>query len=173
MDKIGTFVLPLMIFIIIIFGFFYKVKIFDVFMEGVKDGLGSTLSIVSPIIGLIVSINMLKASGALDIFTSFVSPVVKFFSVPPEVVPLMLLRPISGSGALAIVTSIFDSYGPDSFIGKVASVMMGSTETTFYTIAIYFGSVRIKNIRHTVPAALSADLVGFIMSVVTVKLFLS
>ncbi|MDR0738901.1 MAG: spore maturation protein [Oscillospiraceae bacterium] len=173
MEKLGSFILPGMIFVVVIFGFSKKVKIFDTFMKGAKEGLISTISIIPAIIGLIVSISMVKASGALDIFTSFVSPVFAFFGIPAKTVPLILLRPISGSGALAFVSSIFDSCGPDSLIGKVVSVMMGSTETTFYTIAVYCGSVGIKNIRHTVPAALSADFTGFIVSVLAVKLLLS
>ena len=162
--------MPCMIAFILVFGLVKKVPLFDVFISGAKEGLTSTFSIAPSLIGLVVSVSMLKSSGALDIITSFLEPLGNLIAVPKETIPLMLLRPISGSGSLALIDSIFKSCGPDSFAGRVASVMMGSTETTFYAIAIYFGAVGIKNIRHTVPAAILADLTSFILSVLTVKL---
>ena len=162
--------MPCMIAFILVFGLVKKVPLFDVFISGAKEGLTSTFSIAPSLIGLVVSVSMLKSSGALDIITSFLEPLGNLIAVPKETIPLMLLRPISGSGSLALIDSIFKSCGPDSFAGRVASVMMGSTETTFYAIAIYFGAVGIRNIRHTVPAAILADLTSFILSVLTVKL---
>lgn len=162
--------MPCMIAFILVFGLVKKVPLFDVFISGAKEGLASTFSIAPSLIGLVVSVSMLKSSGALDIITSFLEPLGNLIAVPKETIPLMLLRPISGSGSLALIDSIFKSCGPDSFAGRVASVMMGSTETTFYAIAIYFGAVGIRNIRHTVPAAILADLTSFILSVLTVKL---
>ncbi len=162
--------MPCMIGFIVFFGLLKKVPLFDVFISGAKEGLTSTFSIAPSLIGLVVSVSMLKSSGALDIITSFLEPLGNLIAVPKETIPLMLLRPISGSGSLALIDSIFKSCGPDSFAGRVASVMMGSTETTFYAIAIYFGAVGIKNIRHTVPAAILADLTSFILSVLTVRL---
>lgn len=162
--------MPCMIAFILVFGLVKKVPLFDVFISGAKEGLTSTFSIAPSLIGLVVSVSMLKSSGALDIITSFLEPLGNLIAVPKETIPLMLLRPISGSGSLALIDSIFKSCGPDSFAGRVASVMMGSTETTFYAIAIYFGAVGIKNIRHTVPAAILADLTSFILSVLTVRL---
>lgn len=162
--------MPCMIAFILVFGLVKKVPLFDVFISGAKEGLTSTFSIAPSLIGLVVSVSMLKSSGALDIITSFLEPLGNLIAVPKETIPLMLLRPISGSGSLALIDSIFKSCGPDSFAGRVASVMMGSTETTFYAIAIYFGAVGIKNIRHTVPAAILADLTSFILSVLTIKL---
>jgi spore maturation protein B len=146
------------------------VQIFDVFVEGAKDGLESTFYIIPSLIGLITSINMIKASGALDVFTSFIAPFANKVGIPVKTIPLFLLRPISGSGSMAFINHIFSSCGPDSFVGRVTSVMMGSTETTFYAIAVYFGSVGIKNTRHTIPSALCADLTGFLMSILLVKL---
>lgn len=165
--------MPCTVGLIIIFGFFKKVPLFDTFVGGAKDGLLSTFSIAPSLIGLIVAVSMLKTSGTLDIITSFLSPVGTFLGIPEETIPLMFLRPISGSGSLAFVDSIFKNCGPDSFPGRVASVMMGATETTFYAITVYFGSVGIKNTRHTIKAALSADLTSFIISVLTVKLLFS
>jgi spore maturation protein B len=113
---------------------------------------------------------MLRASGALDLFVNFLSPLANSLGFPAQVLPLMLLRPISGSGSIAVVDSIFKTCGVDSFAGRVASVMSGSTETTFYAIAVYYGSVGIRKTRHTIPAALSADIVGFIISVLSVNI---
>ena len=163
--------MPCVVGFIIMFGILKKVPLFDAFISGAKDGFSSTFSIAPSLIGLIVAVSMLKASGALDIITYLLSPLGILIAIPKETIPLMLLRPISGSGSLALVDSIFKSYGPDSFPGRVASVMMGSTETTFY--AIYFGAVGIKNTRHTVPTALIADFTSFIMSVLMVKTLLN
>jgi spore maturation protein B len=163
-------VLPSVVFLIIIFGFTKKVRLFDTFIEGAKDGIKSTLLIIPPLVGLIVSINMIKSSGALDMFTSALAPLANMMGIPDKTIPLVLLRPISGSGSMAIINNLFSQFGPDSFVGKVASTMMGSTETTFYAIAVYYGSINIKNTRHTVPAALCADLTGFLISVLSVKL---
>lgn len=171
MSKFSFYIMPCMIGFIVVFGLVKKVPIFDVFLSGAEEGLTSTFSIAPSLIGLIMSVSMLKASGALDVITSLLEPVGNLLAVPKETIPLMLLRPISGSGSLAFIDSIFKSFGPDSFAGRVASVMMGSTETTFYAIAIYFGAVGIKNIRHTIFAALVADLTSFIFSILMVRLF--
>jgi len=170
LEKFGAFILPVMIFIIISLGFIKKIEIFDVFIKGAREGLKSTFLIAPSLVGLITSVSMLKASGALDIFTASAAPFMNKIGIPAETVPLMLLRPISGSGSMALINNIFSEFGTESFIGRIASVMMGSTETTFYAIAVYFGAINIKNTRHTVPAALCADLTGFILSVIAVKL---
>lgn len=161
-----------MIFFIVVLGLLKKVDVFDSFLLGAKDGFDSTISILPPLVGLITAITMLKSSGALEIISKILQPVANFLSIPKELSPLAILRPISGSGALAFIDRIFSDYGVDSLIGRIASVMMGSTETTFYTIAVYFGSVKIKNTKHAIPAALAADLTGFIMSALSVRLLL-
>lgn len=171
MNTLSFYIMPCTIGFIIMFGLLKKISLFDTFISGAKDGFFSTFSIAPSLIGLIVAVSMLKASGALDIITSLLAPIGNLIAVPKETIPLMLLRPISGSGSLALVDSIFKSCGADSFPGRVASVMMGSTETTFYAIAVYFGAVGIKNTRHTVPAALLADFTSFIVSVLMVRLF--
>ena len=114
---------------------------------------------------------MFRASGALEWLTGLCAPALEFLGIPPETTPLMLVRPVSGSGALAVGSDLISIYGPDSYIGRVAAVMLGSTETTFYTIAVYFGSAGIIRTRHTVPAALAADLTGFLASAFAVRLF--
>jgi spore maturation protein B len=124
-------------------------------------------------VAIIVSVGVFKASGALDLLTYAISPITIHLGLPGEVVPLALLRPISGSGALAIFNDILKTYGPDSMIGRISSVMEGSTETTFYTIALYFGSTGIRRTRHTLPAALTADFIGVVMSAAAVRFFFS
>lgn len=171
MDKIGSFVLPVVIALILIFGMVRRVPMFDTFLDGAKEGMKSTASIAPALIGLITAVSMLKASGALDMFTAFLAPAAQAIGLPAEVTPLALLRPISGSGSIALLDSIFSNCGPDSFAGRVASVMMGSTETTFYAVAVYFGAVGIKKTRHTIPAALSADMISFLVSALSVRLF--
>lgn len=171
MVNIGVFIIPGIIGFVVLFGIIRGVPIFDTFIKGAKEGINSTISILPPLLGLIVAITMFKESGALDIFTKAIEPLIIRIGLPREVIPLMMLRPISGSGAIAITDSIFKDFSPDSFVGKLASVMMGSTETTFYAIAIYFGSIGIKNTRHTVPAALIADITSYITALSLVKLF--
>ena len=172
MNYISVFAMPVFIAIFIVFGLIKRVGVYDCFTEGAKEGVQSMLGIIAPLVGLMVAINMFRASGALEIIAKTLSPVLSFMGMPAEVLPLALLRPISGSASLAIVTDLFKTSGPDSVAGKIASVMMGSTETTFYTIAVYFGSVGIKKTRHTIAAALSADLTGIVLSAVIARIML-
>ena len=139
--------------------------------RGAKDGLQVTLRILPPLIGLLSGIYMLRASGALDAITRFLTPLFSLAGLPPETAPLVLIRPISGSGALAVGSDLIRTYGADSHIGRVTAVMMGSTETTFYTIAVYFGGAGIHRTRYTLPAALTADLAGFFFSALAVRIF--
>lgn len=143
-------------------GLLKKVPVFDEFLNGAKEGLSMLVRIVPSVVGLLTAVEMLKASGALDAFSVFVSPAMNWIGIPAETVPLMLFRPLSGSGAMATINNIFTLYGPDSHIGTVASVMMGGTETTFYTMAVYLGAANIKDSRYILPAALIADATGFI-----------
>ncbi len=165
MTYISLFSVPLMIALFVGTGLFRKVGVYDCFVEGAKDGLQSIVGIIPPLIGLMVAINMFRASGSLELLSTFFAPVLHLLRLPSDVLPLALLRPISGSASTAIVTDIFQNLGPDSAAGKIASVMMGSTETTFYTIAVYFGAVGIKNSRHTLASALTADTVGILLSI--------
>lgn len=172
MKYISIFAMPLFIAIFITAGLIKRVGVYDCFTEGAKEGAESMLGIIAPLVGLMVAINMLRESGALELIARLLSPVLNFVGIPAEVLPLALLRPISGSASLAIVTDLFRISGPDSLAGRIASVMMGSTETTFYTIAVYFGAVGIKNTRHTLPAALSADLTGILLSAIVARIML-
>ncbi len=144
--------------------------VFEVMLDGIKDGLGVLLRIFPSLVALLTAVYMLRASGALEALTALLSPLLTLLGIPPETAPLMLLRPVSGSGALAAATELIGQYGPDSYIGRTAAVMLGSTETTFYVIAVYFGAAGIKRTRWAVPAALCADITGFAVSALAVRL---
>lgn len=165
-------IMPLFIAVTVVFGLVKKVPLFDAFVAGAKDGIRVLLRIAPTLVGLIVAVDMLKASGFTDLICETVTPLADWLGFPKEIVPMVLLRPISGGGSTALLTNIYKDFGPDSFAGKVASVLAGSTETTFYAIAIYFGSVKLKKTRHTLISALSADLTAAIAAVLTVRLFL-
>lgn len=172
MNSFGFYIIPAVLAIIIITGITKKVPIFDAFLEGASEGIESTFSIMPSLIGLITCVTMLKSSGAFDLFSEFLSPVFKFINMPTEVIPLALLRPVSGSGAIAVLDNIFKNFGTDSRVGMVASAIMGSTETTFYTLTVYFGSIGIKNSRHAVYSALMADVAAIIAATCLVNIFL-
>lgn len=169
-DKFGALVVPATVFLIIVFGFVKRVPVFETFVSGAREGAMSCFEILPSLVGLMLAVSMLSASGALDLVSSFLRPFALMLGLPSEVMPLAMMRPISGSGSNALLIQLFDQHGADSFIGRVASVMNGSTETTFYAIAVYFGAVGIKKTRHTIPAALSADLAGYIASVWAIRL---
>ena len=171
MEYISILCVPCIILVIIISGFWGKVKVYDAFMDGAKEGLCTVFRIFPALVGLIVSVGMLRASGTLDIITRLLEPLTNMISMPAEVVPLALMRPLSGSGAVAVLTDIFKTNGADSFVGRCASVMMGSTETTFYTIAIYYGAAGINKVRHTIKSALIADFTGMICACIFTLLF--
>ena len=158
--------IPIIIILIIIYGVIEKNKVFDTFLEGSKEGIEIVFSIFPTLLGLFMAIGMLRSSGFLDLIINFISPITNFFSIPNEIMPLALIRPISGSASTAIATDIMQNFGVDSKIGLIASTIMGSTETTLYTIAIYTSCVGIKNIRFVLIAALIADFVGMAFSIV-------
>ncbi len=168
---LSVWAMPLMIVGIVAFGMGKRVNVYQSFTDGAKVGLENMVAIVPPLVGLMVGITMLRGSGAIDLLGSLLSPVLKPLGIPTEVLPLALLRPVSGSGSVAIVGDLMKNFGPDSLVGKIAAVMMGSTETTFYTVAVYFGAVGIKNSRHTLKSALLADFTGIMLSIYITKLF--
>lgn len=164
--------IPFIITLIIAAGLIKKVDVFNEFLEGAKESLKAGIGILPALIALVTAIAMFNASGAVDLITRALSPVTSLLGFPEQCLPLALIRPVSGSGALAAYEAILSANHPDSFVGRVASVILGSTETTFYTIAVYFGVTKIKKTGHTVVAALAADFTGFILSALTVRLFL-
>ncbi len=170
MNYIGALVMPLMICSIILYGLFKRVGVFDCFIDGAKNGITTALEILPALLALVTSVTMLRTSGALNVVVAFLRPVSDFFGIPPEVSPLALLCPISGSGALSMYENILTTYGVDNLIERTASIMMCSTETTFYAIAVYYGAVNIKRIRYTVPAALTADFTSFVVSSFLVRI---
>ena len=168
---LSVWAMPLMIVGIVAFGMAKRVNVYQSFTDGAKVGLENMVAIIPPLVGLMVGITMLRSSGAIDLLGKFLAPVLKPLGIPTEVLPLALLRPVSGSGSVAIVGDLMKNFGPDSLVGKIAAVMMGSTETTFYTVAVYFGAVGIKNSRHTLKSALFADFTGIMLSIYITKLF--
>ena len=158
--------IPTVILIIISYGIIEKKKVFDIFVKGAKDGIEIVIKMFPTLLGLFIAIGALRSSGILDLIIGFISPVLNFLKIPSEIMPLAMLRPISGSASMAVATDIMQRYGVDSIIGLIASTIMGSTETTLYTIAIYTSAVGVKKIRFVLVAALIADLVGMISSVI-------
>jgi spore maturation protein B len=146
-----------------------KENAYNIMLQGAEDGLKLLVSILPALILLLTAVYMLRASGAVEIISGFLSPVFKLFGIPPETAMLVFIRPISGSAALAVGAELMAQYGVDSEIGRTVAVMLGSTETTFYTISVYFGAAGIQKTRYTVPAALFADFVGFFMASFTVR----
>ena len=144
---------------------------YDALLTGAAQGLKLLVSILPALVLLLTAVSMLRASGAIGLLSGFFAPVMEFLGIPPETVMLVLIRPISGSAALAVGAELMTVHGVDSPVGRTAAIMLGSTETTFYTISVYFGTAGIKKTRYTLPAALFADFVGFFMASVTARLF--
>lgn len=162
---LSKYAVPCIFLSILIIGMYRDVKVYDAFVEGAKEGISTIVRILPSLVGLLVAIGVFRASGALDLLIFAATPLAQLVGIPTEALPLAFMRPVSGSASLALVADIVGKYGPDSFVGRVVSVMMGSTETIFYTLAVYFGAVGIKNIRYTLVAALIADTVSVLASV--------
>ena len=167
----ADYLIPMLMVVIACVGLGRKQDIYSLMTDGAAEGLKILLRIVPSFIILLSAIHMLRASGALELLTRFLSPAFRLFGIPPETAPLVLIRPFSGSAALAVGTDIMSTYGVDSAIGRTAAIMLGSTETTFYTIAVYFGAADIKKTRYAIPAALIADMTGFCVASLTARLF--
>lgn len=165
-NYISNIAVPATIIIIIVYGLIEKQKVFDVFLEGAKEGLQIVVNIFPTLLGLFLSINVLRESGIIDAITKIAMPFLNLLKFPSEILPLALLRPISGSASMAVATDIMSKYGVDSLIGLITSTIMGSTETTLYTIALYTSAVKIKKTRFVLYAALLADFVGMLTSVI-------
>lgn len=163
--------LPLFIAGIVIFGLAKKIAVYDTFIKGARQGLKTVVRILPFVVGFVFAINIFTASGCFDYIAAALSPILKPIGIPPEILPLALMRPFSGSASIGVLSTILQKYGPDSFIGRSASTLMGSSETLFYTTALYFGSVGIKKTRHTVPASLIAEVFGLVASVLLCNLF--
>ncbi|MBQ9929517.1 MAG: spore maturation protein [Oscillospiraceae bacterium] len=165
------YIVPLLLLTASVLALRKKENTYDLLLSGAADGLKLLLSITPALIFLLTAVSMLRASGAVQLLSAFLAPVFRFFGIPPETAILILVRPLSGSAALAVGADLMAQYGPDSLIGRTAAIMLGSTETTFYTISVYFGAAGIKKTRYTIPAALIADLTGFLAASLTARLF--
>lgn len=154
LDIISIGIVPFIILIILGHGYIKGIDIYSAFIEGAKEGFKTAIRIMPYLIAIFIAVGIFRGSSALEMFTDILSPVTNLLGIPEEILPLIMIRPISGSGALGVVRDIISYYGPDSFPGWVASIMMGSSETIFYTIALYFGSIGIEDHRHTLKAAL-------------------
>ena len=169
---ISNLAMPLIILMIVLYGFLEKKEVFDKFLEGAKDGIKIVVNIFPTLIGLFLAVEALRSSGIIDIIVQCLEPILHLIDFPSEIMPLAILRPISGSSSIAIAIDIMKNFGVDSQMGILASVIMGATETTLYTIAVYSSSVKIKKTRFVLIASLTADIVGIITSVVVCR-FLS
>ena len=163
------YLVPVLLFVSAALALRKKENAYSILLEGASEGLQLLKSILPALILLLTAVHMLRASGAVEILSRIFRPVFSFFGMPPETALLVLIRPISGSAALAVGAELMAQYGVDSQIGRTAAVMLGSTETTFYTISVYFGAAGVKNTRYTIPAALFADFIGFFMASFTVR----
>ena len=169
---LSDFLVPTVMFLIVVYGLIHKVDVFQSFVDGAKEGINVVLSILPTLVALMLVIAMLRTSGALDGLVRLLSPLVSFSNFPTEVIPVALMRTVSSSASTGLILDIFKNYGPDSFIGRLVSIMFGCTESIFYTMSVYFMSIKIKNSRYTVVGALLASLVGITMSyLLTVYLF--
>lgn len=169
-EYFSNIAMPLIIIIIVLYGVIERKKVFDIFLEGAKEGIGVVFNIFPTLVGLFVAIGALRSSGIIDMIINFLTPILNLVNFPTEILPLALIRPISGSGSIAVATDIMNKFGVDTNIGLIASVIMGSTETTIYTIAVYTSSVGIKKTRFVLWAALIADFVGIITSVAVCRI---
>jgi len=169
--NLSSLIIPLLLSAVAVCGMGRRVDVYGALTRGAEEGLAVLLRIIPALVGLLTAVSMFRASGAMEWVSDLCAPLLEAAGIPPETAPLMLIRPVSGSGALAVASELITTHGPDSYAARVAAVMLGSTETTFYTIAVYFGSAGIHRTRHTIPAALTADLTGFLASALAVRLF--
>jgi spore maturation protein B len=165
LDAISLWAIPVLLVAIPLAGMLSKVKVYDVFIEGAKEGFEVAVKIIPFLVGILVAIGMFRGSGAMDLVTAGIRPLVAPLGFPPELVPLAVLRSLTGSGSLAFTTDLVKTHGPDSVIARTAATMYGSSETTFYVLAVYFGAVAVRRTRHAVAAALIADLVAAVAAV--------
>lgn len=162
--------IPLILLVFLGWGIVKKVKVYEVFVEGAKDGFNVAVRIIPYLVAMLFAIGIFRASGAMDVLTAILAPLTNLIGMPAETLPMALMRPLSGSGSLGIMTELMKVHGPDSFIGVLASTMYGSSETTFYVLAVYFGSVNVTKTRHALPAGLIADLFGMLAAVFVCRL---
>jgi len=171
LDLLSRWAIPAIVFIIPLYGYLRGVKVYEVFVEGAEEGLQLVVKIVPVMVAIFAAMGVFRASGAMDLLVSVLKPGLVFLGVPGEILPLAIIRPLSGGGALGVTAELIRTWGPDSFIGRLASTMQGSTDTTFYVLTLYFGSVGVRNSRHALNVGLFGDFIGFVSSLLIVRLF--
>lgn len=171
LSTISSWILPLFLFGVLLFGLSQQVSIYQAFLRGGREGVTILLEIIPCLVAMMVAIELFQVSGALDYLLLLIQPLSRIIGIPKEILPLAAIRTLSGSGAQAYLIQLFEDFGPDSLLGHMASVVYGSTETTFYIVTVYFGAVNIKNLRHAISAGLTADLIGLFASVYLVTRF--
>ncbi|TYP77808.1 spore maturation protein [Paenibacillus methanolicus] len=162
---ISAWTIPFMIVFIPLYAAFRKVPVYESFLDGAKDGFGTAINIIPHLVGMMVAISMFRASGAMDLLIALIRPLFDQLGIPSEVLPLGLLRPITGAGSLAFTTELIKTHGPDSMIGRIASTIQGSTDTTLYVLTVYFGAVGIRKSRYALKVGLFSDIVGFLAAI--------
>jgi len=171
LNAASNWVIPLLLLGIPLYALTAKrVKVYESFIEGAKEGFWIGVKIIPYLVAILVAIGMFRASGAMDFLVAVLRPLTELVGFPPEALPVALLRPLSGSGTLGLISDVFQNWGPDSFIGRLVSVVEGSTETTFYVLAVYFGSIAVRKTRHALPASLLGDLTGVIAAFIICSL---
>ncbi|URZ05075.1 spore maturation protein [Clostridium felsineum] len=169
MNYISRALIPIIIFSIVLYGMIKRVKVYECFVEGAKDGIRICVNIFPYILAMLLSVTIFRESGAMQYLINILKPIFKIIGFPSELVPLIIVKPLSGSGAIGVFAELLKKYGADTYIGIIASIIMGSTETIFYTITVYYGAIKIKKIRHTLWAAVMADMTSIIVAILVVK----
>ncbi len=172
LDTISRWTIPFLLLVVPLVGFLRKVPVYEAFVEGAEEGFTTAVKIIPFLVGMMVAISVFRASGAMEALSHAVEPLTSRVGIPSEVLPLAIMRPLSGSGVLGMATELMKTHGPDSLIGRLASVMQGTTDTTFFVLTVYFGSVGIKKYRYSIVTGLTADITGFIASVYICNLIL-
>ena len=173
LNYLSKSIIPIIFLLIITYGMFKGRKVYEWFIEGAKDGLKVTLRIFPYLLAITIAVQIFKEANLMNLLNNLIAPIGNLIGLPKDLIPLLIIKPLSGSGAIGVFTDIIKSFGPDTRTGLIASVVMGSTETIFYTITVYFGTVKVKKIRHTLWAAVFADMTAIIMSILMVNLFLT
>lgn len=164
-NLLSAWAVPIMIAFIPLYAYIKKVPVYESFVDGAKDGFSTAIGIIPHLVGMMVAISVFRASGALEFFVGWMTPFLEAIRVPSEVLPLGILRPLTGTGSLAFTTDLIKTYGPDSMIGRIASTIQGSTDTTLYVLTVYFGAVGIRNGRYALKVGLFSDVVGFVAAI--------
>jgi spore maturation protein B len=169
-DGVSRWAIPLTFALVLGYALVRRVDVYNVFLEGAREGIDLAVKIMPYVVSIFAALGVFRASGAMDLVARALGPLLRTFGVPAEVLPLMLIRPLSGGGALAVTAELLRTHGPDSYVGRLASTMQGSTDTTFYILSVYFGAVGIRKIRHALWVGLAADLIGFALAILFVRL---